>query len=110
MEENLVLLTIVGMAAVTYLPRLIPLMALSGKQLPSPIVAWLRHVPGAVLAAMLMPAILIQDGSLSIGFDNLFFWAAIPTVIAAVFSKNLFVPVILGVLIVITARLLGLGV
>ncbi len=103
------LLTLIGMAAVTYLPRLVPLLALSGKQLPAPIVAWLRHVPGAVLAAMLVPAILIKDGRLSIGLDNLFFWAAIPTFIAAVLSKNLFIPVIVGVMVVITARLLGLG-
>jgi branched-subunit amino acid transport protein len=107
MDENLVLLTIIGMAVVTYLPRLIPLLALSGKTMPAAIVAWLRHVPPAVLAAMLLPAILIQDGDLALGSDNVFFWAAIPTFAAAVLSKSLFFPVIIGMLVVIIARLFG---
>jgi branched-subunit amino acid transport protein len=107
MDENLVLLTIIGMAVVTYLPRLIPLLALSGKTLPAGIVTWLRHVPPAVLAAMLLPAILIKDGELALGSDNLFFWAAIPTFAAAALSKSLFVPVIVGMLVVIFGRLFG---
>ena len=107
MDENLVLLTIIGMAVVTYLPRQIPLLALSGKTLPAGIVAWLRHVPPADLAAMLLPAILIKDGELALGLDNLFFWAAIPTFTAAALSKSLFIPVIVGMLVVIIGRLFG---
>jgi branched-subunit amino acid transport protein len=107
MEEKLVLLTIIGMAVVTYLPRLIPLLALSGKTLPVAIVAWLRHVPPAVLAAMLLPEILIKDGELAIGSNNLFFWAAIPTFAAAILSKSLFIPVIVGMLVIIIGRLFG---
>jgi branched-subunit amino acid transport protein len=107
MDENLVLLTIIGMAVVTYLPRLIPLLALSGKTLPDAIVAWLHHVPPAVLAAMLLPAILIKDGELALGSDNLFFWAAIPTFAAAVLAKSLFIPVIIGMLVVVIGRLFG---
>lgn len=105
MEERLIFYTIFGMAAVTFLPRLIPLLALSGKELPPAVVAWLRHVPASVLAAMLLPAILIKDGVLSLGLENLFFWAAIPTLIAAIFSKSLFIPVIVGMLFVILGRL-----
>ncbi|MBW6465257.1 MAG: AzlD domain-containing protein [Brevefilum sp.] len=107
MDENLVLLTIIGMAVVTYLPRLIPLLALSGKTLPPAIVAWLRHVPPAVLAAMLLPALLFKDGELAFGSDNLFFWAAIPTFAAAILTKSLFIPVIVGMLVVIVGRLFG---
>lgn len=105
MEERLIFYTIFGMAAVTFLPRLIPLLALSGKELPPAVVAWLRHVPASVLAAMLLPAILIKDGVLSLGLENLFFWAAIPTLIAAILSKSLFIPVIVGMLFVILGRL-----
>jgi branched-subunit amino acid transport protein len=107
MDENLVLLTIIGMAVVTYLPRLFPLLALSGKTLPAAIVSWLRHVPPAVLAAMLLPEILIHNGELAFGLDNLFFWAALPTFVAAVLSKSLFIPVIVGMLAVIVGRLFG---
>jgi branched-subunit amino acid transport protein len=107
MEENLVLLTIIGMAVVTYLPRLFPLYALSGKTLPPAVVAWLRHVAPAVLAAMLLPALLIQGGELFLGVDNLFFWAAFPTFVAAILTKSLFFPVIIGVLVVMAGQWLG---
>lgn len=108
MEENLVILTIVGMAVVTYLPRLIPLLALSGKKLPTPIVLWLQHVPPAVLAAMLLPTIMLQEGMISLDMNNLFFWAAIPTFMAAIISKSLFIPVIVGILMVLVGQWLGL--
>ncbi len=107
MEENTVIIVILGMAAVTYLPRLIPLWALSGKKLPAPVAAWLRHVPPAVLAALLLPSVLTPRGSLAVGVDNLFLWAAIPTLIAAIISKSLFLPVTIGMLVVILARWLG---
>jgi branched-subunit amino acid transport protein len=107
MEESVILLTIIGMAAVTYVPRLVPLWALSGKKLPPAVTAWLRHVPPAVLAAMLLPLILMPDGALTLGFDNRFFWAALPTFFAAVLSKSLFIPVMIGMLVVIVWRWVG---
>lgn len=107
MEDKLLTLTIIGMAVVTYLPRLMPLIALSGKTLPNWAVSWLRQVPPAVLAAMLLPAIIMSDGKLSLGLDNLFMWAAIPTFAAAILTKSLFIPVIVGMGVVIVGRLLG---
>lgn len=107
MEDRLILLTIIGMALVTYLPRLIPLLVLSGKNLPQPMVVWLRHVPPAVLAAMLLPIIIMPESKVTLGIENLFFWAALPTFVAAFLSKSLFIPVIIGVLMVIFGRLLG---
>ena len=107
MEKELIIMTILGMAVVTYLPRMIPLLVLSGRKLPPFVTAWLRNVPAAVLAGMLLPLILIQDGKISIGINNLFLWAALPTFITAIISKSLFTPVIIGMLIIILARLLG---
>ena len=106
MEENLVLLTIFGMALVTYLPRFLPLYALSSKKLPKWAVSWLRYVPPAVLAAMLLPAILLKVGKLNFSLENPFLWAALPTFAAAILTKNLFIPVIVGMLVLILARLL----
>ncbi len=104
MEANLVVFTIIGMAVVTYLPRLIPLIVLVGKKIPGPVLSWLKHVPSAVLAAMLLPTLVIRGRDLSFGTDNLFLWAAIPTMIVAIISKSLFVPVIFGMLLVILGR------
>ncbi|MFN2303793.1 MAG: AzlD domain-containing protein [Anaerolineales bacterium] len=105
MDESIILLTIFGMALVTYLPRALPLFALSGKKLPKWMVSWLRYIPPAVLAAMLFPTILFQEEKINLSLDNLYLWAAIPTLIAAVLTKKLFIPVIIGMLVVILARL-----
>ena len=44
---------VLGCALVTALPRVLPLVALSRFELPAPIADWLRHVPVAVLSALL---------------------------------------------------------
>ena len=106
MDEKTIFLTILGMAAVTYLPRLFPLLALSGKKLPDVVVSWLRYVPPAVLAALLLPSLILQDGRVVINGDNLFFWAALPTFAVAILTRNLFVPVLVGMVVVVLTRLL----
>jgi len=105
MDEKLILMTIMGMAVVTYLPRVLPLFVLSGKKLPEWMISWLGFVPPAVLAAMLLPAIVLKEGKLNLSMDNLFLWAALPTFAAAVLTKNLFIPVVVGMLVLILARL-----
>lgn len=106
MGQELILLIIFGMGLVTYLPRLLPLLALTGVKLPKWVISWLGYVPPAVLSALLLPSILLQDDQLSLGLDNLFLWAALPTMGVAVLTKSLFPPVIIGMLIVIIGRLL----
>lgn len=104
MEERVVFYTLIGMAVVTYLPRLMPLILLVGKKIPEPVLLWLQHVPPAVLAAMLLPTLIIRKESISLGMDNLFLFAAVPTLIVAIISKSLFIPVVIGMLLVILGR------
>ena len=53
---------LLGMAIATYLPRMIPLTVLDGKELPPIVSGVLRNIPYAVLGALIFPAILhIQD-------------------------------------------------
>ena len=49
------LLLILGMALVTYIPRVAPLLLLSSRQLNPHLMRWLEMVPPAVLAALLAP-------------------------------------------------------
>jgi branched-subunit amino acid transport protein len=93
-----------GMAAVTYLPRLIPMWALSSRRLPAQVVAWLQHVPVAVLSAMLLPALLVSNDTVNLGFDNIFLWASLPTLAVAIKTRSLFATVIVGTAIVALAR------
>ena len=104
MDQKLIFLTIIGMALVTYLPRLLPVWVLSSRSLPPLVVDWLRYVPPAVLAAMLLPSLIVQDQSLNISLNNLFLLAAIPTFLVAWKTRSLFGSVVVGMVLVALGR------
>lgn len=107
MAETDLLITVLGMALVTYLPRLLPAWLLRGRALPPFIAAWLRYIPAAVLAALLLPSLLVEGGRLNLTWDNLYLWAALPAALAAWKWKSLFGTVLVGMALVALARLLG---
>ena len=108
MDQRAIFLTILGMALVTYIPRLLPVWLLSSRSLPPLVIAWLRYVPVAVLAAMLFPAIVIRDSQVDLGLSNLFLWAAFPTLLVAWKKRSLFGSVIVGMIVVAVVRSLDL--
>jgi branched-subunit amino acid transport protein len=104
MEQETIFLTILAMGIVTYLPRLLPTLLLASRELPRWLIAWLRYVPVAVLAAMLAPALVVRAGRLDFSSSNLFWWAALPTFLVAWKTRNLFASVIVGMVGVAMAR------
>ena len=80
---------------------------LRGRALPPFITAWLRYIPAAVLAALLLPSLLVEGGRLNLTWDNLYLWAALPAALAAWKWKSLFGTVLVGMALVALARLLG---
>lgn len=95
------LLLILGMAVVTYIPRAVPLMLLSSRELNPLLMRWLEMVPPAVLAALLAPELLLRTGqagekSLFLGLDNVFLLAAVPTFLAGWLGKSFFATVAVG--------------
>ncbi len=108
-DQRAVFLTLLAMGLVTYLPRVLPLWLFASRSLPPIVVAWLRYVPVAVLAAMLLPSLVLPEGYLDLGWDNLYLWAAIPTFIVAWRTRSLFGAVVTGMALVAGARwLLGI--
>ena len=79
-----VYMIIIGMAAVTYFSRELPFVILKGKKLNSSIVEWMGYVPIAVLAALLIPALLIDGESkkLFISLRDFFFFLVTPVKIS----------------------------
>ncbi len=105
MDEKIVFLTICGMGAVTYLPRLLPMLLLSDRKLSSWIARWLSFVPATVLAALLAPGLLCSsNGDLILKMDNLFLLASIPTFMVAWRFKSFFGTVATGMGLVALAR------
>jgi branched-subunit amino acid transport protein len=72
-------LIFLGMGLVTYMTRFAMIAAL-GRELPPLVRRWLRHVPVAVLSALIAPAALAPRGRLELGPHV---WAtAVATVVA----------------------------
>ncbi|MCP3892427.1 MAG: AzlD domain-containing protein [Desulfobulbaceae bacterium] len=109
MDQTLIFWTIVGMAVVTYIPRLLPVLFLSGKQLQPFIASWLKLIPPAVLAAMLVPSLLVREDTVTLAFENLFFWAAVIAFPVAWKFKSLSVTVVVGMGLVALGRYMGWG-
>jgi len=104
MDERLVFLTICGMGVVTYLPRLLPMLLLSHRSLSPWITRWLNFVPATVLAALLAPGLLCQDGELALNLNNSFLLAAIPTFFVTWRFKSFFGTVATGMGIIALGR------
>ena len=60
----------------------------------------------AVLAAMLLPSLVVAEGRISLTLDNLYPLAAIPTLWVAWKTRSLFGSVLTGVAVVAVGRLL----
>ena len=74
-----ILLCIFGMCLATLVPRVVPVTLLAGRELPPLLARWLSFVPVSVLAALVMPDLVLVGGNLELSFDNLFFIASFPT-------------------------------
>lgn len=106
-SDALVLLIIAGMAVVTYLPRVLPIWALSSRELPPVAVRWLGYVPTAILSALLAPALLVQDGAVALNTGNLSLLAAVPTFLVAWRTSSFFGTVAVGMVCVAAGRYFG---
>jgi len=95
---------VIGMLAVTYLARLVPMLVLSRMEIPEGFRRWLQFVPVAVLSALLVPNILLQNGGLALRLDNTYLLAAVPTLIVAARFKNIFLTVLCGIICLMIIR------
>lgn len=102
------LLLVAGMALVTYVPRALPLILLSSRKLPPVAARWLELIPPAVLAALLLPQLLLgkENGVpfLDISLNNTFLLAAVPTALTGFFTRSFFGTVAVGMACVAALR------
>ena len=93
-------LIILGMAVVTYIPRVTPLLLLSSRNLNPHLMRWLEMVPPAVLAALLAPELLLRtqagEKALFLSLDNFFLLAALPTFVVGWITRSFFGTVAFG--------------
>ena len=87
------------MTVVSFLPRAAFLLFAPNLPLPEVIKRALRYVPAAVFPALIMPAVLITDGSIDISLGNARLAAAAVAALVALRNGNTFVVVIAGMLV-----------
>lgn len=93
------------MLLVTYLPRALPILLLSQRKLPRPLVRWLSYIPAAILAALLGPLLLAPEGYLEFGLaENQGLWVALPVFGIAIWSRNLFLTAFSGMALIALLR------
>lgn len=91
-------LLIAGMALVTFGVRY-PVLALLGRvRLPEPVFRALKYVPPAVLAAIILPALVLPKGTLDLRPTNDYFVAGIITALVAWRTRSVLLTILLGML------------
>lgn len=96
---------ILGMALVTFLPRFLPMYVLTRLEIPPVVVAWLRYVPVSVLAALVVPGILMADRQFNFSFANSYLLASVPAFLVASLTKNMLLTIAAGMTIVFLLHL-----
>jgi len=100
-------LVIAGMALATYLTRAPLLLALARRPLAPRLRLWLRLIPLAVLPALALPLILVDQGRLVASPAHPSLWGAVVVVVLAGLRVNLLVTVAVAVATVAALRTLG---
>jgi branched-subunit amino acid transport protein len=93
-----------GMALVTYLTR-VSMIAILGHSAPPPLLLrWLRYVPPAVLAALVVPATLAPQGRVEVGLPA---WSVLAGAIVAWRTRSVLWTIVGGMVAFWLLRLLG---
>lgn len=91
-----ILALILACAAVTAVPRVLPLVLLAKIALPRWLVAWLAYVPVAVLAALLALEVLMVGGKPALSAANPTLVAIVPALAVAAVTRSLIATVLTG--------------
>ncbi|CAH0344420.1 AzlD domain-containing protein [Bacillus sp. CECT 9360] len=65
--DSTVIWIIIGMAVVTYIPRLLPFVLFKGKEMPPFLQGVLKNIPHATLGALIFPGILLIQEDITYG-------------------------------------------
>lgn len=86
-------LVVLGMAVVTYLPRMLPLVLLDPQKLPPFIKSFFRFIPCATISALIFPGILTSTGNVESAVSG-----GVVAVILAYLRLNVIIVVLGGIL------------
>ena len=93
---------IIGMAAVTYIPRMLPLVFLNTTKIPKSVQAILKNVPYAALGALIFPGILTVNDDPMLGIIG-----GVTAFFFAYFGANLIVVVLSSIAVLTIVSLIS---
>ncbi|WNV87778.1 AzlD domain-containing protein [Umezawaea sp. Da 62-37] len=99
-------LLILGMGLCSFLPRYLPLALLDGKEMPPVLKSLLGYAPPAVLAALVVPAMLMPTGDgIQFGLTNPYLVGGAATLVAGLLMPKRFLLVsAIGIVVFFVAR------
>lgn len=105
-SSNYILFTIIGSGIAMWLSKVLPFLLLKKFNLPKFIAEYLSFVPVVIMSSLWFIELFVQKlGSLPrINWSN--FWASLPSLLAAIISKNLLITVIVGIISMAIIRLI----
>ncbi|WP_179032000.1 AzlD domain-containing protein [Paenibacillus kribbensis] len=103
-----VLYIIIGGMIVTAIPRIIPFVVLQKLALPKKVLQWLSYIPICIFTALVMENLLVQTET-SVTLNGQVLIAVLPTLVTALWSKNLLATVVVGIVSMAIVRLLWGG-
>lgn len=106
METRRLIFIFLGMGAVTYLPRLIPLAVLSQAALPDRLMRWLRYLPPAILSALILPGAVTSGGAMDLTPANPSVWALLLSFAVAVKTRSLILTMVVGGIVMYLGQVL----
>ncbi|MCG7379184.1 AzlD domain-containing protein [Paenibacillus sp. ACRSA] len=95
---------IMGSALLTFIPRVLPLMLFSKIQIPMWLLRWLEYVPVAVMASLIGQELFMSGNKLVPITQNPALWAALPTLIVAIWTRSLLGTVLVGIVTMMILR------
>lgn len=98
MSEYYLLVIIIGMAVVTYLPRILPMLLLSRKEISPSFNRWMTYIPVSIFAALVASDVFFWEDALSLNIvDNIKLIPTVGVFIVAYKTKSLLWSMIVGI-------------
>ena len=105
--RNEIIFIITGMALVTFATRFSCVALFQKTGMPPWLERWLKHIPTAILTALIVPSLILPKGQIDISFHNHYLLAGIVATLVAYKSRNIIATLLLGMGTMLALNLLG---
>ncbi|AHL70434.1 MULTISPECIES: AzlD domain-containing protein [Bacillus] len=103
MISSFMLWLILGCMIVTIIPRVVPFLFVRSIQMPEVVLKWLSFIPICIFTALIAEHLFIHTTA-SVTIHWMYLAVLVPTVLIAVWTKSLSLTVLVGVMLMGTAR------